>query len=306
MYSTPGSHTRRGAWDTPWVAPPEQLFAVTTRSRLKGPWRFPQMMYATLRVRRQLREDGQVVRFASVVAGPSEFWTITIWRTRHDMQEFMRTGAHDDIMWLFSRWLKSFWLMRWRPSPREVGQWKGLHLAQPEPSDARPALEGARAEALRNALDHLPRLKAATAADGSVGYDSTPYARRRRAEVGGAGGVVIHVRTSPWRTFEAVVTLRRLRQWAEADQDMLRGVVGIGKPGEIYLLALWATREGADRLLDSPEFAALGRRFPKLWANEWMPENEFGHWDGVRLRQARERYGIAVPKIAMDVARPSD
>ncbi|MEO6121919.1 MAG: hypothetical protein ABIW46_02530, partial [Acidimicrobiales bacterium] len=77
------------------MAASDQLFAVTTRSRLKGPWRFPQMMYATLRVRKQLRGSGDVVRFASVIAGPSEFWTITVWHTRHDMQEFMRTGAHD-------------------------------------------------------------------------------------------------------------------------------------------------------------------------------------------------------------------
>jgi len=284
------------------VAAPDQLFAVTTRSRLKGPWRFPQMMYATLRVRRQLRETGDVVRFASVIAGPSEFWTITIWRTRHDMQEFMRTGAHDDIMWEFSRWLRSFWLMRWRPGPREVGDWRGLSMAQDEPAYEKPPMEPVKAEALRNALDHLPRLKAATAADGSVTYESTPYARRRRAEVGGSGGVVVHLKTTALRTPEAVLALRALRRRGEASEDWLRGVVGIGKPGEVYLLAVWSTREGPQRLLDSPSFAALQRRFPGGWANEWLPENEFGHWDGVRLRKARERYSIAVPRIAMDVA----
>ena len=93
------------------------LFAVTTRSRLHGPWLFPQMMIASLRVRAQLRRDTGVVRWASIVASPSEFWTITVWRSRHEMQEFMRSGVHDDILWLFSKWLQSFWLMRWRPGP---------------------------------------------------------------------------------------------------------------------------------------------------------------------------------------------
>ena len=285
------------------AADDQQLFTVTTRSRLKGFWRFPQMMYATIRVRRQLRESGEVVRFASVIAGPSEFWTITVWRSRHDMQEFMRTGAHDDIMWQFSRWLKSFWLMRWRPGPREVGSWRGLEMARGEPAYERPSMEPVKAEALRNALDHFPRLKAATAADGSVTYDSTPYARRRRAEVGGAGGMVVHISTTPQRTVEAVLALRSLRRRGERDEDWLRGVVGISKPGQIYLLALWATRAGPERTLSSAAFEALQRRFPgACWANEWIPENEFGHWDGIRLRRARERYSIAVPRIAMDVA----
>ncbi|MGH9158226.1 MAG: hypothetical protein ACRD1K_20855 [Acidimicrobiales bacterium] len=288
------------------MADSDQLFAVTTRSRLKGFWRFPQMMYATLRVRKQLRRSGDVVRFASVIAGPSEFWTITVWRTRHDMQEFMRSGAHDEIMWAFSRWLRSFWLMRWRPGPQEVGSWRGLALAQPVPAYERPAMEPVKAAALRNALDHLPRLKAATAADGSVTYESTPYARRRRAEVGAAGGIVVHLKTSPMRTIEAVLALRSLRRLGEGDDDWLRGVVGVGRPGEIYLLAVWATRDGPQRLLSSAAFDALQRRFPSaVWANEWLPENEFGHWDGVRLRQARGRYSIAVPRIAMDVAGDS-
>ena len=91
---------------------PQKLFTVTTRSRLRGPWFFPHMMLASLRIRRQLARTGNVVRWASIVAGPSEFWTITVWRSRHDMQEFMRSCAYDEFMWLLSKWLASFWLMR--------------------------------------------------------------------------------------------------------------------------------------------------------------------------------------------------
>ena len=45
--------------------PAEKLFAFTTRSRLKGPWFFPHMLYATLRVRRQLKKTGDVVEHIS-------------------------------------------------------------------------------------------------------------------------------------------------------------------------------------------------------------------------------------------------
>lgn len=266
-----------------------QLFAVTTRSRLKGAWLFPSMMLATMKVRRQLKVGGEVVQWASIVAGPSEFWTITIWRSRHDMQEFMRSGAHDEVMWSFSKLLRSFWLMRWRPGPYEVGRWKGVTMSQSEPAYERAPMEAPQAEALQKALDHLPKLKAATAADGSVSYESTPYARRRREEVGGAGGAVIHVRTSPLHTMEAIMALR--------------AVVGMGRFGEVYMLGLWADRAGASRLLQSVQCKELERRWPDgFWANEWIPENEFGHWDGVRLRRARQRYAIPVPKAALEAA----
>ncbi|MEO7837700.1 MAG: hypothetical protein ABIS21_08695 [Acidimicrobiales bacterium] len=279
------------------------LFAVTTRSRLKGPWLFPSMMAATLKVRRQLKAGGDVVQWASIIAGPSEFWTITIWRSRNDMQEFMRSGAHDEVMWSFSKLLRSFWLMRWRPGPYEVGSWKGVTMGQSEPAYDRAPLDAPRADALQKALDHLPKLKAATAADGSVSYESTPYARRRREEVGGAGGAVVHVRTAPRHTLEALTEMRRLRRLAERDPDHLRAVVGLARPGEIYLLGLWSDRAGAHRLLESQRCLELAQRWPEgYWANEWIPENEFGHWDGVRVRRARQRYAIPVPKAARDAA----
>src|ERR1700722_6468402 len=152
------------------------------------------MMLATLRIRRQLADAPGLVRWASVVAGPTEFWTVTVWDSRHDMQEFMRSGAHERIMWLFSDWLESFWLMRWRPGPEETGTWNGTSLAQPEPAYEN-APNAARHAALALALEHRPRLKAATGADGAATYESTPFARRRRAEVGHAGGAVVHIRT---------------------------------------------------------------------------------------------------------------
>lgn len=281
------------------------LFAVTTRSRLKGPWLFPPMMIASLRVRRQLAHDSSVVRWASIVAGPSEFWTITVWRSRHDMQEFMRSGAHDEIMWLFSRWLRSFWLMRWRPGPLETGQWKGITMAQSEPAYEKPPLDSGRQAALEKALEHLPRLREAVGADGAVTYENTPFARRRRAEVGGAAGAVVHIATSPLSTVGAVLALRRLRREA-AGGTLLRAVVGVGRPGETYLLVLWRDRESARRFLASPALEATIRAWPRCWANEWLPENEFGHWDGMRLRRSRERYTISMPPSALEALRADD
>ena len=288
----------------PTVDPSGKLFAVTTRSRLKGPWFFPHMMIATLRVRGQLKRTGDVVRWASIVAGPTEFWTITIWNSRDDMHEFMRSGAHDDIMWLFSKWLRSFWLMRWRPGPEELGQWKGITMGRAEP--AYSVTEGQKSEALEKALEHLPTLRSAMSVDGEVNYDTTPYARRRRAEVRGAGGGVVHVKTSPRRTAEAYLALRRLEREARGDPDYLKGVVGLSRPGQLYLLSIWSDRAGTRRMLRSSQVRKLTERYPGAWANEWLPENEFGHWDGLRLRRNRSRYSIQMPKAALDLDRSAD
>jgi len=288
----------------PQVAP-QKLFTVTTRSRLRGPWFFPQMMIATLRVRRQLARTGNVVGWANIVAGPSEFWTITAWRNRQDKQEFMRSGAHDEIMWLFSKWLDSFWLMRWHPGPVEIGRWKGMSMAQPDP-EYRPAWAGnGDATKLGQALEYLPKLKSAVAVDGAATFDTTVYARRRRAEVSDAGGAVVHIATSPWRTAAATLALRRLRQEAEIHPDLLRAVVGVSRPGHVYMLTVWRDRAGARQLLASPQLRALARQWPGCWANEWLPENEFGHWDGLRLRRARRRYSIRMPKAALELGDPT-
>ena len=283
----------------------DKLFAVTTRSRLRGPWFFPQMMIASLRVRAQLRRDTQVVRWASIVAGPSEFWTITVWRSRHDMQEFMRSGAHDDIMWLFSKWLQSFWLMRWRPGPVELGDWKGMSMAQGDPHYDVPA-NGKRDALLEQALEHLPKLKSSMAADGTVNYDTTVFARRRRAEVGSAGGAVVHIHASPSKTPVAYRELRALQREAEKDDALLRGVVGVSRPGDVYYLSVWRDRDGVRRLLGSPQLRGIHERWPGCWANEWIPENEFGHWDGLRLRHGRQRYAISVPSLARKAAQLPD
>jgi quinol monooxygenase YgiN len=142
-------------------------------------------------------------------------------------------------------------------------------------------------------------------ADGVVGYDTTVFARRRRAEVGSAGGAVVHIHTTPGQTLTAYRALKALRRESEQDDALLRAVVGVSRPGDVYMLSVWRDRDGVQRLLTSPNVKALGAKWPGFWGNEWLPENEFGHWDGLRLRRARQKYSINVPQAALDVAEPS-
>ena len=280
---------------------PGQLFAVTTRSRLKGPWFYPSMMLASKRIRRQLQNDPDVVRWASVVAAPTEFWTITVWRSRQDMHEFAQSGAHDDIMWSFSKWIESFWLMRWRPGPVELGDWDGLSLAQPEPQVLQGTAVG-RPE-LQEALEYLPRLKEATDAAGRATYEASPAVRRQRAEVAGARAVVVYVHSGGLRRRAGLRALRRLGAAMADDDELLRSVVGRGGPGDAYLLTVWRGQAGARGFVGSPGLAAVLAKWQgAAWANEWLPENEFGHWDGLRLRRTRNKHGLQVPKGAREAA----
>jgi len=280
---------------------PGQLFAVTTRSRLKGPWYFPAMMLASRRVRRQLQSSPDVVRWASVIAAPTEFWTITVWRSRHDMHEFAQSGAHDEIMWRFSKWLESFWLMRWRPGPSELGAWDGLSLAQPAPQDVTGTAVG-RPD-LQEALEYLPQLKASTDASGRATYEASPAVRKQRAEVAGARAVVVFVHSDGIRRRAGLRALRRLKAALTDDDELLRAVAGFGRSGDAYLLTVWSGAAGASRFLDSPKLADVLARWPdSSWSNEWLPENEFGHWDGLRLRRTRSNHGLHVPEAGRAAA----
>ncbi len=266
--------------------PHPDVLTVTTRSRLRSARFFPAMLFATLRIRRQLRRTNGLVRSASLIASPTEFWTITAWRSRHDMQEFTRSDEHGEIMWRFSRWLQSLWLMRWRPGPCEVGSWSGKQLAPAETAAAPPELDP-RATRL---LDSLPLLKAAAGPDGTVSYEHSREARRERGRVAGAAGVVIGIHAPLLLSPVALGELIRMRRSLRCDPHLLRSVVGIGRPGQVYFLAVFVEHDEAVRFLRSDWARTAEQRWGDgYWAAAWIPDNEFGHWDGMRVCRERRR-----------------
>lgn len=276
-------------------------FAVTTRSRLKGVRFFPSMMLASLRVRRQLQQTPGCVRFGSIVASPREFWTITVWASRDDMLNFMRSGAHEDIMWLFGTWLKSFWLMRWSPTTMETGSWGADPLGvPPEPDEPTESAQPEQRQALDAALDALPRLKASVRSDGKAAYEASPIVRRSRKAVSGGAAVIARLRVdrryqipSAWRD------LRRLQRHVRQDDGVLRWAQGFGKPRELFLLLVMSDEAAAEAALSDPLQQRLQDRWGDgYWAMAWEAANEFGHWDGFRLRQERSRAAVQPPEHA--------
>lgn len=259
----------------------QRPFVVTTRSRLHHRRHIPAMTLATRRILRELdRTDGSN-QVASIISAPREFWSVSVWSTRHQMQEFMRSGAHGTYLWQVSDWLDSFWLMRWRPTRHERGAWNGVPLAPA----AQPAPLPHVADEIRDQiLASIPRLRDAFGSDGRPTFDTAPQTRLERELLDGATGAIMRIPSRLTRTGTGR-HLRRLRRHLAGDPDLIRMVGGIGQRGGGYLLGVWQTKDGAGRLIDSRWAEDLERRYGEdFWACELIPENEFGHWDGLKLR----------------------
>lgn len=273
------------------------------------------MLAATRRIMGQLVDVPGTERYVSIVASPREWWTVSTWETRHLMQEFLRSGAHGQYMWEVGRWLESFWLMRWRPTRHEIGTWDGRTFAP----DVRPAPTNTGvSRALRDEiLASIPNLRNAFGPEGAPTYDAAPEVRQQRELVAGASGVLVRVAEDAAKGGAARRALASLRRdLATHDRELLRVVTGHGQGGGDYLLGVWRSRAGSGRLLDSDWMAdATSRWGDGLWACELLPDNEFGQWDGLRLRDLGEQGGLGVPgdpdvaaasagRSSADVARP--
>lgn len=285
-------------------------FAVTTRSRLRGVHRFPQMFVSSWRIKRQLATTPGCVRFASIVAGPREFWTITVWENRDKMLDFMRSGVHERFMWKVGKWLRSFWLMRWRPTDDEYGTWDAQPLSpsRARRSQSRPRTPEEKA-ALEAALEAMPVLKASAGPEGAPTYATSATARRQGKLVSGGAAVVVRLKAdSLWRSRRAWRETQRIRSWLAVDASVLRYVTGVAGLYEHYALAVLRDEAACARFLDDLRLRELAEEWGDgYWAMHWRPMNEFGHWDKLRLR--RETLGpsaIPVPTAAARAAEHPD
>lgn len=276
-------------------------YAVTTRSHLKSVRFFVPMWRASARIRDQLAQTPGCLRFASMVMGPREFWTLTVWRTRQEMLDFMRSGAHEEFMWRVTRWMDSFWLMRWSPSSEEAGDWSGLSLSSTE-RPVEPEMRRSKEQelALRTALDSIPRLRAAAAAHGAPTFDTAPSQRRSRARVAGGVGATLRLELPGMAApAQAWLRLRRLRRQLLGNDDVLRCAFGMARPNELFLLAVLRNERIFDDFVGHPEVARLRARWPgRVWTMRWDAVNEFGHWDHLRLRKVKLGTAIDIPEEA--------
>lgn len=234
------------------------MFAVTTHSRLRHPRFFPAMLRATLGIRRDLRHARGLIRAANVIAGPTEFLTLTVWTHRDAMYEFMSSGAHERIMWRWPEWLSSFWLGRLAPAGSEVGSWRGIRLA-PLASRGGPAHAQFPPPAFAS-REPRPR-------------------DLERFRLGAAA--VVSRPASPVAWPATLRFARRLARQIDAAPRLLLRAGGYSLDGELVSVSLWRDERSAADLV---ERARAPERGVRTWAMVWRPLDEFGLWDGVRVR----------------------
>jgi len=275
-------------------------FAVTTHSRLKSPRFFLPMVCANMEIRQQLAATPGCFRFASVVTGPREFWTISLWRSRGEMLGFMAGGAHERLMWNISRWFDSFWLMRWAPTRDEAGNWDGLCLG--EEGKVSPPLDPPLDERASAVLSSLPELLAAIGPSGAPSYESSPRVRKSKEQVGWASGGMLRLQVDGLDSLPgAWSAINSIRRHLEGDPGVLRFSYGAAGPTELLVFAIFEGEDAWRRFRDGKAVSRLVQRWPEsLWVMRWTAEHEFGQWDRLRvrtLRRSREaRTSAGVPR----------
>lgn len=259
------------------------MLAVTTRNRLHGPRFFPHMLLAWRQIRRQLYATPGMLRYTTAVAGPTEFFTLTIWEDRRALFAFSSSGAHERMMWQFARWSRSFWSMRWLPTGETTGAWGGWR-APTLPADPPPEPGWLRDSPLAGALAPF--------------VDTQGRPDRRNPDARGAPATMLLARI-PLASPHRLARLRRAAARWRAEPTAHRVVVGLGL-GEALVLSL--ARGGAAPL--RRQLGWLETTAPDGWAMLAAPgEYEVGHWEGLRVRQLGRGRGAPAPGVA---ARPQN
>lgn len=242
------------------------MLAVTTRNRLHGPRYFPHMLLAWRQIRRQLYATPGMLRYTTAVAGPTEFFTLTIWRDRQALFAFSSSGAHERMMWQFARWSRSFWSMRWLPTGETTGAWSGWRAptTAPPPPESGPGW-----------LRESP-----IAAEIAPFFDTGGRPDRRNPDARGAPAAMLLARI-PLAFPHRLVRLRRAAACWRAEPEARRVVVGVGL-GEALVLSLFC----GDTTPLRAQMGWLEAHAPDGWGMLAAPgEYEVGHWEGLRVRQ---------------------
>lgn len=244
------------------------MLAVTTHNKLRS-WRFcGQMMRARRHVKEQLAATPGLIRSVSAVASPTEFLTMTIWEDRQAMFNFMSSGAHENVMWMFARWSASFWSMRWIPTTEEEGAWEELSLT---------SLLGTGDHSWQAALPRSPQLPPSV-------KGSARNIGRRFIDPSGSGiyavTALVNV-SSPQRLWALLSAARTFRHGTDHPQ-LLRWSIGSIEPRHFLVLTLWRDLSGSSAQV----LGELRQQLRARWAMGWTAgEYEIGHWNGLRLRQ---------------------
>jgi anti-sigma regulatory factor (Ser/Thr protein kinase) len=284
------------------------MIAVTTHSRTRGlRYTLPMVLFGR-RIERELKGAPACERYANIVAGPREFWTLTIWRDAAAIRTCMRHGTHGRVMWQQPYWLECYWGMRWRPGGYQAGRWEREAWRWPETAPAQKSSSEVACASNSSSQMALPSMGSSQAAQSPPGMlpwmdialgRAVPVEQR---QVAGAAGATYRLRVPPWGIAAALRDVRRLRGVAFADRDSFTLSLGFGSGGALYLLVIATTSEALERLRKAPEHKRFLERWgDRAWCSTWEPESEFGHWESHKLRDGQ----LAGAPLLVDARLPA-
>jgi hypothetical protein len=225
------------------------------------------MLLARKQVRAQLRQTPGLIRWADAVASRTEFFTLTVWESKHLMFEFMSGDAHREMMWQFAQISDEFWSMRWTPTEQEIGTWDNLQL-------------GCR-EVIHKPQTPVPHLARPPRTSGGIIDPSTCPVT----------AITARVQTRDLKKARALVRTRESvqGQGSGGGPELLRWTIASVQSNRHLILMFCKNEKG--QLLK--EFGSL---LPEAWIMRWEPgDYEIGHWSGLRLRHVAPSVGQRQP-----------
>ena len=260
------------------------MFAIITRNKLRSRRYTLGMIWAWWHIRRQLARTPGMFAYTTGMASLTEFFTLTMWEKEFDMNLFMASDDHRDMMWNFKRWSDSFWSMRWNTTKDEVGDWNGqtfsINKAVTKPRSR--YVGPGYLESSQVPKELKPYLRNIT--------------RRLEPETLDLNAVIGRI---PITTVRELTCLKRiLRPWRTAP-GMLRMVMAIGLK-ECLVIAVWSQPGTKD-----PEsfIKALHATHPDGWLMRFNATDfEIGHWNGLRIREIETQSTNTTGEAGLDGA----
>ena len=103
------------------------MFVSLTRLRLRS-FRFvPLFMWANEKTVKQLVASAGFCEGKLLVAGPREFWTVTVWADENSMRKFRAAGAHLGAMGKLAGWCDEASVAHWSQDVEAIPDWETVH-----------------------------------------------------------------------------------------------------------------------------------------------------------------------------------
>ena len=103
------------------------MFVSLTRLHIRSFRFLPQFMWTNEKAVKQLVSSPGFCAGKLLVAGPREFWTVTMWTDESGMRKYRGSGAHLKAMGRLAGWCDEASVAHWSQDHEAIPDWETLH-----------------------------------------------------------------------------------------------------------------------------------------------------------------------------------